>query len=263
MIAHLGCSISTSTFLANFTATGWTQIATDVADSGSNGHRATAYYKVADSGDTGATDFTFTADAGAESICGAIYRFSGAASAGGAPTGAADEENTATTTPTFVNTMTPAFADCIMLFLASVPSSGGTSFSGYAITTNNPTWTERYDISNTAAGADGDTTLAGATASRPEVTATGDSTVTIANSLGASIGIIVAVYPIVNATVSPAVQVLASSIPAPVISGSANVSAGVQVLASSIPTPTVSVATPDWTNTDKSSTSTFTNPDKS
>jgi len=43
MVAHLACSNSTAQTLSDFTATGWTLIATDESNSGAASHRASAF----------------------------------------------------------------------------------------------------------------------------------------------------------------------------------------------------------------------------
>lgn len=257
MVAHIASSNASGTTISGHTLSGWTQIATIESAPGGNDHRATALYKFATSGDVAAYNFTFSTGVSAESTAGAVYRFSGAALV----SGAIDEDPTSTANHTFTNTLTPTYANCIMLFLASCENAGGTSFSSYAITTNNPTWTERYDIANTAAS--GDTTLAGATASRPEVTATGNSTVDTGATVSATVGIIVAVYPIVDVTVSPTVVTISSAVQAPAVSGGANVSTSVISMSSSVQAPTVSSPASDWRNPDKSAAGSITNIPKS
>lgn len=54
--------------------------------------------------------------------------------------------------------------------------TGTPTTSGYAIATSNPTWTERVDTGSTAYN------QAGATATRPEATATGNATATLSSS---------------------------------------------------------------------------------
>ncbi len=260
MVAHL------SAIVAAGTNSNWQESGSDgftillnqnnASDSNSEA-RLTVMYKVADSGDVAASDFSFAVD---ESLAvdflgaGAIYRITGGVTTAGATAAGS------TTTPTFVNTVTP-LADSLLLFLTTCADASQTtgSASSYAITTSNPTWTERYDFTG-----DIDTRrgiMAGATASRPEATATGNSTLTFVNYAQNAIGAIVHINPTINATVTPDVMVVAVSAPDPVI-GVTSFPA-VMSIASSIPTPTATVIANPATNVNKSSTSTMTNVNKS
>ena len=262
MVAHLAASDSAAGAIDQWGSPGgtWTSLVTISSAPGAMTHRVEVFYKYADAGDAAAADFTFTGDADSDAQLGAIYRISGAALA---PTGAIDAEPTTDTTPTYTNTVTPSYINSLMLFLVS---SGGDlstqSVSGYAITTNNPTWTERYDL-NQAGSTDGDVSLAGATASRPEATATGNSDCTLAEAPSTSVGVMVACYPLVSVTVSPAVVDATATINAPTVTGGAAVSPAVVVVTPTINAATVTTAAPKWANTDKSSAPTWTNPDKS
>lgn len=264
MIAHCAGSNAADTTFDNHTLNNWTVLATDVSRSGSATHRATALWKVATAGDVAASDFTFNSDVDAESSCAAIYRFSGAAVEAGVlePGGAADDDPSTTSTHTFVNTLTPLYANSVLLLLVSCVNNGGTTWSNYAITTSNPTWTEQYDITNTAAAGDGDTTMAGASATRPEITATGNSTADTGASVTDSVGLIVAIYPQVDVTVSPAVISITSSVQAPAVAAGATVSPSVISIISSVQAPTVAVSNSKWINVDKNTVS-VTNVDKS
>ena len=246
MVAHIAASNQDGDVLDDFTLSGWTSIATAFVADAFKSHRGSAFYKIAVQADVDATDFTFTGDADCESMTGAIYRFSGAA----AVSGAADSDDAGGTT--FTNTLTPTFPDSMMLFLISGASNGGINFDSYAITNNNPTWTERYDIDNTAAAGDGDTSMAGATASRPETSATGDSTCS-GNQTVAS-AIIVAIYPIVSVTVSPAVITALFAVQDPTVSGGAVVTPSVISMAASVQDPIVTVEAALWEKGTKNST---------
>lgn len=260
MVAHLSGSHDAGQAIDNYTKTGWTLITGSLAQSGSNTNRGTALYKIADSSDVAASNFVFTADADANTTAGAIYRFSGV----GALSGTADADITSTTSHTFTNTLTPTFENSLMLFLASCANGGGTSFSTYAITTDNPTWTERVDTSNTAGTTDDDTTIAGATASRPEVTATGNATVTSADAVTSTNGLLIALYPQLDASVSGSVGSLTLNGNVGSVVGSASVSGSVGSLTlnGNVGTPTQLEA--DWKTLDKSETNpTTTNTPKS
>lgn len=257
MLAHVACSRSDAGSMAAHTSTGFTEVATDESNSGTATNRATALYKIATADDVSASSFTFTSSGGPNSSAVALYRFSGASSV----TGAADDNPSTTATPTFTNTITPTFADSILVFMASCANAGGATFSGYAVTTDNPTWTERYDVQETGVASDGDTSIAGATGPRSQTTATGNSTVTISTSVTDSVGIIVAVYPNTNVTVSPAVVTATLTVQAPSVVGNANVSPTVVTTTLAVQAPTVTTSPPTWSNESKNS-STWVNQDK-
>lgn len=209
LIAHLS-QVVTSGSNANWdTPSGWTSLLNQNENTNNNSEaRLTVFYKVADSGDVAASNFTFTTNTGACLAGGALYRVSGGASIAGTIDGIID-----TTTPTFTNTLTPSLADSVMLFLVTAADAGDTtgSVSSYAITTNNPTWTERYDFTGSEGVANGTNRqgiMAGATASRPETTATGDSSCTLVNYSQNLVGAIVCITPPQNVNLSMPVGTL-------------------------------------------------------
>lgn len=268
MVAHISGADEASGSNTITAPNGWTTLGNlGVGSSGSAD--LYVFYKVADAGDTAATNFTFTNSSGAGlMMAGAIYRITGQ---GGTPSLqiAIDGDTTNDLTPTFTNTVTPVFADSLLLFLVTAQDNQiSGSVSGYAITTSNPTWTEQYDIYGTGdtyfGAGDGDGLMAGASATRPEVTATGDSTCTFVNFAGNCVGAIVVIPPLTSVTVSPSVLNATFSVQAPSVTAGATVTVSAALSATfSVQAPTVSFPTPDFTNLDKSATSTFTNPDKS
>lgn len=144
--------------------TGWTSI-----DSSTNGGESwKCMYKVADSSDVAATQFAFTNTDG-EYIGGGLIRITNA-----------HIDFSVKSKQTILNaangvfnasTITPALANSLILFFAVNLGSAGTS-SGYAIATDNPSWTEGYDFGSTAPATD--LSMVFAYANRPETTATGN-----------------------------------------------------------------------------------------
>ena len=248
-----------------WTATGWTQVLSNADTSTSPKIVMDVWKKTADAGDVAASDFTFTHnenDVGWTN--GAIYRISGAVT-GNIQT--ASSLVRADTTPTYANTITQTYPDSLLLFLVTaVDNAASGSVASYAITTDNPTWTERYDsYADSAAfgGAGyGDGLMAGATAMRTATTATGDATVTLTNFDG-SVGALIIIPPVVNITQTPTVLSATFSVEAPTITGDANTTPTELSATFTVQAPTVSFPTPTYTNLAKSATSTFTNPDKS
>ena len=237
--------------LANAAATytapaGWTAI-----QGQSNGAESCrAFYKVADSSDVSAPNFTFNGDG--DYIGGGMVRIDGQA---------ALYSNSSTqieTSGVFGSAdLTPDAANSLLLFMAMYVSSSS-DLDSYACATSNPTWTEVFDMHTTAPGTDFG--LAMAYASRPEITSTGDFSCA---DNGQVMGIFMSLAPIVNASTTAGVITMTASVPAPSVSGTGSVSAGTATLTLSVPTPTASLVIPVWLNDDKTSEGTTTNQDKS
>lgn len=232
------------------------------------------YAKTADAGDVAASNFTFVPRTGNGStndyICGSLLRLTGTspiASATYFGTGT-DEDKGATHTYAGTNFPVPIpVADSVLVVATlgiEIDVVGVTTVSNYAIATDNPTWTERFDtnINDTT-----DFVFAVATAPRAAITSTGNLTMDYATTGYRSAGILLAVIEQVNVTVSPAVIVMGNSvatmIQAPAVTGDANVSPAVITAASAVQAPTVTVANAKWSNTSKSSAPSWANTAKS
>ena len=268
MVAHLTAISKAATTAIWTTLSGWTLLGSGEGTNAVNQScRLDVYYKIAVQADVDATNFTWTSGTGDKWCNGQIYRISGHGGAGGISMAA--DGNTGGT-ETYTNTLTPP-ANSLLLFLVSAGDNAASgSIATYAITTSNPTWTERYDEYGDATaflGAGyGDGVTAGATASRPEATATGDSSCDITNFAAESVGVIVAIGPSVSVTVSPAVMVANASVQTGTgfaVTGTAVATPAVMVANASVQAPTVTTAAPKWRNTDKSAAGSVVNPDKS
>lgn len=198
LVAHLS-AVRTGAPNADGWATpsGWTLLLnTDSSGNLNSSAGMYVFYKVADSADVAASNFSFVKSGNNSTrVIGSLYRISGASAVTGT-IATTDSDST----PTFTNTITPS-ANSLLLFLTTVsePSPVSGSVSGYAITTDNPSWTEVYDSTSlvTDGGLHG-----GAYASRSQATATGDSSCTYVTIFQNSIGAIVALAPIVSVTFS-------------------------------------------------------------
>lgn len=149
----------------NAAPTGFTLI-TNQTD-GAASLKSTLSYKIADSADVSATDFTFPGVAvnhiwsltriSGNSQSAESYKFnSGAASNTG--------------TPSIAATITPkSYGDSTLLLQYWCSSTGTSDVTTYAIATSNPSWTEGYDVDST-----NQQRVSMASAARPEVTATGN-----------------------------------------------------------------------------------------
>ncbi|MCK4500302.1 hypothetical protein KAU11_07380 [Candidatus Babeliales bacterium] len=149
--------------------TGWTQQGTTAnAISGINTY---IYYKVAasepSSWDWVLNASTFTA--------GVVLRVDGQKS-----TGYSDQFAGATVTnddtPTYTNTITPTSALALIIFVITGDGDNNSSASGYAVVTDDPTWTERADMNGNGR------LMAVATAIRTATSATGDSSATLSGT---------------------------------------------------------------------------------
>ena len=186
MIAHVSVHRGNSTPSVVETLLGWTLIRQDADDDGSHGIRSALFWKIADSGDTPESDFTFDLAAARANI-GAISAWTGhdPVTPINANNGQYQDSSTVTSPA-----ITPSVASCmICLFCAA---SDNNTFSSYAIATSNPgSWNEAYDI-NSAAGYDSCAAMANAI--RPETTSTGNGTAS-ASGRDPNIGQLVAIAP--------------------------------------------------------------------
>ena len=260
MVAYMASNGTTSTRVWTILS-GWTSIVnkTDVINATQKVSHV-AMYKIADSGDVAASDFTFTCST-SDRLAGVIYRIDGSAVSAvvNDDNGPDSEAIINDETPLFtLSSLTPTVASCLLLFLCAHSEGNSTSktTSAQAIATSNPTWNEDFDNHNST-----NLTIAGASAVRPETTATGNASYTSSGDATTDCAlIIVAINPIVNATVTPAVVAVAGSLQAPVIVGGAIIASDVVVGTASI--PALVVGENKWRNSTKNSAS-FTNQSKS
>lgn len=151
---------------------GWTQIYYTTLATGHIGYVA---YKTAVSADVAASNFTFThaVNTGANQGAIAIVRGGRETTIGYAKNNATNASSSSVT----ISTITPNIASSLLLFLVcSYVISRDTTVQ--AIATSNPSWTELYDLGFNGSGMAAGCSLAYAV--RPEVTATGNWTATLA-----------------------------------------------------------------------------------
>lgn len=249
MVAHLVLGDATATYA---TPSGWTVAGTAQR---SNVTYQTIMYKIADSADAAATDFTFTIGT-SEPRAGAILRISGfnpVQPIDSIYSGAAEN----TVSPSFATGLTPTHASSLLIMFTS--NNVGRNVSSQAIATSNPSWTEAYDMTDGSFGG-----FACAYATRTEVTALGDGSFT--NDSGSGVednGIhLVIIRELVNATVSPAVITSAGAVQAPAIAGGATISASVITSSGTVQTPSRTDQA-DWSAQGKSTSGTWTAQSKS
>lgn len=108
------------------------------------------------------------------------------------PTISSEQHNNVASTTATGATITPTVANSLILFFVN---NGNTGFSAYAVATDNPSWTEAYDVDYAGAP---DAALAYAV--RPQTTATGNATATCVS--GRNNVIMLAIDPIPEATIT-------------------------------------------------------------
>lgn len=178
---------------------GWAVQAT-MASSGNN-ERQIVWSKIATGGDVSATDFSATW-LGGSIVGGVILRISGHNPTTPVQTvSQARANNEPIATPIYPITVTPNYANSLLIFASSSFDSSGINLtaSGYSIVTDNPIWTERVD--EFVVDSANRHNLAVATAPRASQASTGDATVTINTSCDQMLGAMIVINPI-STTVS-------------------------------------------------------------
>lgn len=208
------------------------------------GIRNACFYKIADSDDVSASNFTFSYPFNPTGSGGSLMRWSGV---GSITAGSQTRINSSTSTPTFTTGVTPLAADSYLIFIYF--SSYTHTVSSYAITTDNPSWTEITDISE----ATPDMTMAIAYASRPETTATGNFTCTTSTTHNDHFGRLLVLLPQTNVSIAGSTGLLTLTGNAGTVSGSAPVTGSTGILTLNGNAGVFSNPDPLWVNTDKNS----------
>lgn len=153
---------------------GWTSI-TSLFNSTNNGQTFYSAYKIADSSDVAATNFTFTySGGGGGNRFAAIMRFTGTNTSN--PIGGSSSGNNNDTTTPSISGFTPTTPNQVFILAITGSNSGTGTFSGYAMATDNPTWTEIIDA-NTSNLNDSNIAIAYSSV-RSQSTATGNFSLT-------------------------------------------------------------------------------------
>ena len=168
----LVCMLSgdTNTGVIN-TPSGWTA----VTSNSSTYLMTKSVYKVADSTDAAAANFTFTRTQNSY-LLGTLMRITGFDS--GSIIGTSNSNIGGSGGSSFsITTVTPSKANSLLIIGASnVTATDPSTITGYSIATSNPTWTEISDNKTSSQ------VFGVAYATRPETTATGDITVSFSSS---------------------------------------------------------------------------------
>lgn len=236
------------------TPSGWTSLHSVLVSGGTTPTRHQVFYKVADSSDTAASNFSFTA-AGTNKKGGGIIRVSDISSLIAVAQTNTTASGSASGTLT-MSTQTPSRPNSVFVLLAAGGQSGTVSdytVSTPAIATDNPSWTTQWNLTDAGTSAGN---LYCATATRSQTTASGSAT--LAYSGGSATNNISGIFVLVNSSLAsslaPDVQVISSSIP--------QIGKGTSITAS-VGTPVIDLIEmpAQWDNQTKSTT-TWTNPNK-
>lgn len=180
---------------------GWTSEQNFISTSGNGQMRI--YSKTADSSDVSASNWTWTYGGG-QYHGGVVIKFSGHNTA--LPMVVqATANTTGTASPSFTSTVTPNTANSVLLFCLGVyvNSSATRTSSAYAVTTSNPTWTEELDQNvNTGSSC---FQMAVASATRSQITATGNASCTMSSSCTDLSNIMLVIRPQIQATITDTV----------------------------------------------------------
>ena len=249
MVAFLygGCNVGDWATLS-----GWTKIgAAATIDNGDA--NLTVLAKIATSGDVAASNFTFTPNAAHEEKRGIIVRVTGDFTGGIAALVASDFQDNANDTAS--PGLTPIGINSL-LFMGII-SGTNTTASAYAVTNNNPSWTER---ANAAEGGAVPMSYALASATYASIAATGDFSWSISSTLEGVC--LISISETVNVSPAPAVIGVVASIQAPAVTAGATVSPAVISMVASIQAPAVTAGESKWQNDTKPSPGTITNESK-
>jgi hypothetical protein len=230
---------------------GWTAYANStISIDGTTEGRLAVFYKVADSGDVAASNFTFSC-ASSTRIAGGVLRVSSYGIFD--QTAVTNQLNNNTTLSATGVTPIRANELYLIIVIGGANSGNDPTYSGYSFATSNPSWTELFELSDSTVTA----TLVCAYANRPEVTATGTVSITVGNTPDANSDHIVRVI-----SIAPAIT--ATSTPSPVSSATYVHQAlnAAQSEVSLLTSTTSTVTQSEWTNTDKPSEPTWTNTNK-
>lgn len=241
------------------TPTNWTRFSDAFFDSASDTIRAYGFWKIADSGDTAASNFTFVCDTSNVVNAGYLARITGHNAT--APIVQVVYGNTTTgTNPTLTTSASTVVNDSLLFMAFCGYSSAGTeTVSNYTINGTNPTWTEQFE--NSSSLSINETV---AVASAPESAVR--TVTTVECDISAAYSDCVGQFFVIPPTTSASTNldcISLTGVPYDTTNtGSANVTLDTIALASTPRDITASAEDPKWLNPDKSST-TWTNPDKS
>lgn len=246
------------------TPSNWTQGTPEVVASD---FILTYLYKIADSADAAASNFSFTISSSLP-VAGGLLRVTG--SAGSSIIAAVDQDTELNGDRTFSGGVTPTQASSLLIMaIGSSSDQQNGDYGSNAVATSNPSWTEAWEFeANLTDGNNYVTQVAYAV--RTEVTPTGDYSISGGGYGNANTdygAFLVCVNPAISVTVdqstlTPAIMNATGAVPTPTISGGMTATPSVINATGAVLTPAHNDQA-DWSAQDKSDTATWTNTSKS
>jgi len=174
---------------------GWTAIRTTT-----NSLSCSLYYRVADSSDVSASNYTFTSVNSRKQIA-VITRITGQGTGNFFSDTGGTTNNTATPSVAGLTPVNRADSNLILQYWQATTST--TAVGSYAITTDNPSWTEAFDVADSTTN-----NISMAYATRSQQTATGN--VSCAGGAGTTdwVGQVVAIAPNWSTTTTESVSLI-------------------------------------------------------
>lgn len=226
------------------TPANWTNAAS--SSSAVNGTATAVLWKIADSGDTAASNFTFTGT-GTSATTASLYRISGHSAS--APIAGAQITFNSTTF-----SLDPKVSDAL-LFLAGIQkTASGAGWSGYTVSGTNPTWTEQYDYASIAY--------------HGVATATGNSASTITSvdvlegGSNDEYRILVAIAATLNGSTTLDAVPITSAVPSLTLQLDMAITLDAVAITAGVPDHTFTTPIPTWTSLDKTPATNVTNQPK-
>lgn len=247
------------------TPSGWTKIGTP-NDGANNNTVLLLFAKVAEASDVSAGSTAFTATGTTAEMDNTIAILARVTGTNGFTSPAVNVVYSGGVTNdypthTFTGLTSISTETLLLLFSASEITDGDINFSGYAVATDNPTWTEQADVHNEPSGVANNAALA--SASYPYKQATGNVSVTVDADGGSIASGLVAITENINVTVTPTTLALAATLNAPTMSSGVNFTPNTFTVAPTFNSVSPSGTAPTtFSNKSKNST-TWTNQNKS
>ena len=219
-------------------------------------------YKVADSSDVAASNFTFT-PASSDDVCGALLRVDGYAPTALFSDAETEVDANSATQYNWGVTIDPITdGELIIVIGAASQTNGANSVSSPAINGTNPTWTEVLDTYFDEGGGDGANGYVAYAIQTTQAQITSfTATLAAAQASTDGYGIIATLSPQTNATVN--LTPLQTTSAHPNISGGATHDLTLLTTTTAMPNVTTSTQTKRWTGEDKSTRPTWTGETKS
>lgn len=245
------------------TPSGWTAIASGGSGVSVNNTVFACFGKIATAGDVAASNFTFEGSGTMNNSLGVILRMTsdnGFASIASNIAGQGAHFNWHDThTLTSSGITTKSSSGVLLIFIASEKADGDVDFTGYAVTNNNPSWTEQQDLYYEPSGIAINLGVASATYNLQQATGVWQATTTTSEASGA----IVSIHESINVAVTGDTGIinLVGNEGTPAAGANVTGTTGIVNLVGNEGATTLSDN--KWSNTDKSSAPSWNNIDKS